>query len=424
MFYENNMCNYLNNIYLFFNFKKIVMKKVLLKRITVIVISSFCLFYVTGQTIEDQLLSQLHSTNSTELSDVNKWTKIAECEIKRQYDDIGGIIDFMGSGSTYTQMYYGRIVARFKNQSASAAPPNVWNLILMDSNLGAENVKALIKSDRKVEIYVKIPCTYTTFYFRQILKSNSGPLTTFSKQPFLTSITGGTVINCEEGNNLAGSVNDFVFNSASPVYGANIVYNATFSNANQLRNIIALRNHNTNGAATTLRQSGISFSLSHEVNITESSKSAQILLESSNNYANYPALNFYTNNTKRLSILHDGSVGIGTASTFGYKLAVNGTIGAKEVVAEISSRWPDFVFEEDYVLTDLSEVEQFVNENKHLPGIPSANELEETGVNLGNMQGKLLQKIEELTLYIIEQQKSIEKLTSRIDVLEKELENK
>lgn len=108
-----------------------------------------------------------------------------------------------------------------------------------------------------------------------------------------------------------------------------------------------------------------------------------------------------------------GNVGIGTTNTLDYKLAVNGSIGSKEIKVESPSDWPDFVFDKDYELRSLSEVENYIDENNHLPEIPSQNEVEENGLNLGEMDAKLLQKIEELTLYMIEMNK-------RIDQLEKE----
>lgn len=94
----------------------------------------------------------------------------------------------------------------------------------------------------------------------------------------------------------------------------------------------------------------------------------------------------------------------------GYKLDVDGKIRANEIV--VTTGGADFVFENDYNLKSLDEVETFIKENKHLPDIPTAKEVEENGVSLGEMQIKLLQKIEELTLYIIEQEKRIRELES------------
>ncbi len=112
-------------------------------------------------------------------------------------------------------------------------------------------------------------------------------------------------------------------------------------------------------------------------------------------------------NGVRFKVLGNGYVGIGTATPT-YMLCVNGTIRAKEII--VNTGWSDFVFAKDYRLMSLKELEKYINTNKHLPEIPSAKEVEENGVQLGIISSKLLQKIEELTLYIIEQDKRIEKL--------------
>jgi hypothetical protein len=113
----------------------------------------------------------------------------------------------------------------------------------------------------------------------------------------------------------------------------------------------------------------------------------------------------------------DGKIGIGTINPT-EKLSVNGKIRAKEII--VNTGWSDFVFEEDYNLRPLTEVEEFIKTNKHLPEIPTAKEVEENGVSLGNMQSKLLQKIEELTLYIIEEDKKIEEQYKVLESLERE----
>lgn len=113
-----------------------------------------------------------------------------------------------------------------------------------------------------------------------------------------------------------------------------------------------------------------------------------------------------------------GNVGIGTA-TPSHKLAVNGTIRAKEVI--VDTGWADYVFEDDYRLAPLSEVESHIREKKHLPGIPSANEIAAHGVSMGEMQAKLLAKIEELTLHVIAQGKQLE--TQRGQITELQAQN-
>jgi len=106
----------------------------------------------------------------------------------------------------------------------------------------------------------------------------------------------------------------------------------------------------------------------------------------------------------------DRNMGIGTTNTQGYRLAVAGNVIAEGVKVELQGNWPDFVFEKDYDLPRLKEVKAFIAAYGHLPNIPSAQKVREEGIDLGDMNAKLLQKIEELTLYIISQNHEIEKL--------------
>jgi len=100
-----------------------------------------------------------------------------------------------------------------------------------------------------------------------------------------------------------------------------------------------------------------------------------------------------------------GNVGIGTVNPT-FKLDVAGTIRAREI--KVGLNGADIVFEKDYKLMPLNELEQFIKEQKHLPEVTSAKEMKENGTNLGNLNSKLLQKMEEMTLYVIEQNKKLE----------------
>ncbi len=117
-----------------------------------------------------------------------------------------------------------------------------------------------------------------------------------------------------------------------------------------------------------------------------------------------------------MRIAHNGNLGIGT-STPGNKLEVNGKIRSKEVIVEATG-WPDYVFADDYELPTLAEIEAYINTHKHLPGMPSAKEVEKNGQFLGDTQQQLLKKIEEMTLYMIELKKENEVLVKRIEQLE------
>ncbi len=108
-----------------------------------------------------------------------------------------------------------------------------------------------------------------------------------------------------------------------------------------------------------------------------------------------------------------GNVRIGTTVTpSGYKLAVDGKAICTELLVRLVPNWPDYVFNKNYKLPGLNEVEDFINKYNHLPGIPAAKDLETNGLNIGEMQKLQMEKIEELTLYIIELKKEIEKISA------------
>nr|NQU92503.1 hypothetical protein [Bacteroidota bacterium] len=126
------------------------------------------------------------------------------------------------------------------------------------------------------------------------------------------------------------------------------------------------------------------------------------------------------NQNELLTFTTDGKVLVGDeCNTPGsHKLYVNGTILTTEVKIATVSEWSDYVFLPGYHLPKLSEVEEFINSNGHLPGVPSQQEVKENGINLAETDAMLLKKIEELTLYILQQDKKISQLVEKIDGME------
>jgi hypothetical protein len=132
----------------------------------------------------------------------------------------------------------------------------------------------------------------------------------------------------------------------------------------------------------------------------------------SNNFLSFRTSNTNSNNAasiEAMRIKSDGVVMIGGSSASydsRYKLVVEGTIGAKEVYVTLTRPWPDYVFGTGYKLYSILDLDAFIQKNKHLPNMPSAAEVKKSGsINIGETSAKLLEKVEELTLYIIELKK-------------------
>jgi hypothetical protein len=127
---------------------------------------------------------------------------------------------------------------------------------------------------------------------------------------------------------------------------------------------------------------------------------------------------------RAMSFLPSGNVLIGktTQTNSSYKLDVNGSVRVNEIVVNLTGA--DYVFGGDYKLLSLQAVEAYIKEHHHLPEIAPARQMQDEGVNLGENQTALLRKIEELTLYVIQQNKKLERQQKRIDKLEKFLKQK
>lgn len=119
----------------------------------------------------------------------------------------------------------------------------------------------------------------------------------------------------------------------------------------------------------------------------------------------------WTSANAGLRILPSGNVGIGTATPGSFKLAVEGKIGAREVRVTNTNPWPDYVFSPRYDLLPLKQVDAYIQQNGHLPDVPTEKEIHKDGYDLSKMDATLLKKIEELTLHMIELNKKMEQLT-------------
>ncbi|CAL2088688.1 hypothetical protein [Tenacibaculum sp. 190524A05c] len=145
-----------------------------------------------------------------------------------------------------------------------------------------------------------------------------------------------------------------------------------------------------------------------------------LILRTKGNNATTEGLFVQNSNKQNLMFINGaGNVGIGVTDTKGFNLAVAGSNGivAEKVTVKLQSAWPDYVFTNEYKLPSLKEVEKQIKENGHLANIPSAEEVSKNGIELGEMNKKLLEKVEELTLYTIQQEKELDKQGKEIEEL-------
>ncbi|RZJ76947.1 MAG: hypothetical protein EOO45_00250 [Flavobacterium sp.] len=183
-------------------------------------------------------------------------------------------------------------------------------------------------------------------------------------------------------------------------------------------------NFSSNNHGSVLVSSNLYFSGNDYLKVANghSTMSGASIILPGNGQPNQGGISFYTSNpsvviadqafvcSAAMVINGSGHVGLGTTSPR-EKLSINGNIRAHELKVELTG-WPDYVFESGYSLKPLSEIEKFIKIEKHLPGIPSAAEVEQNGLAVGEINKRLLEKIEELTLHLIEKDKIIKKQES------------
>lgn len=247
--------------------------------------------------------------------------------------------------------------------------------------------------------YTNITGTNNTYvgYFSGHSNTNSNNVFIGSNAGRFSSSGGNnTFVGSSSGYNIGtGAGNVFIGNSAG--------YNETGSNKLYIDN---------SGTTTPLIYGDFSM---NQVGINSSPNSTHALtiggtVHATGFYVNGIAIPNWGVSGSNISYT-SGNVSIGTTvSPVGYKLAVGGKLIAEEVVVKLQTSWPDYVFEKDYKLPSLEELQLFINEHNHLPGIASAKEVQDNGINLGELNTQLVKKIEELTLYIIDLKKEVDLL--------------
>ncbi len=185
-----------------------------------------------------------------------------------------------------------------------------------------------------------------------------------------------------------------------------------FQNGVSIANTGTATNFNVTGLAPSTSYNFTVFAEDAAGNISTVSNTENVTTSAGSGIVDYTSenANIATVDWTARDLFADRNIGIGITDTQGYRLAVAGNVIAEGVKVELQGNWPDFVFAKDFDLIQLAELRNFIRENGHLPNIPSAKMVQEEGIDLGQMDAKLLQKIEELTLYIMSQQDEIETL--------------
>lgn len=122
-----------------------------------------------------------------------------------------------------------------------------------------------------------------------------------------------------------------------------------------------------------------------------------------------------TGNPGAFRVHPDGRVTVGPKAASGYWFAVGGSMICEELKVQLINNWPDYVFKDDYKLRTLDDLRKYISENNHLPGIPAAAEVEKNGIDVGDMQKRLMEKVEELTLYVLQLQNEIRSLKGTVN---------
>jgi len=228
---------------------------------------------------------------------------------------------------------------------------------------------------------------------------------------------GNDIYNSNSGNVVVGATTPTAINASSTLFPSMIPkFNVVTGTGTGAYTDLVVFNHPGVNVDAVQRQIGLLLKLSYENTVGESNKMGGMILESNLGYGNIPLLSLVTANARRLTVDYYGNIGIGT-TTPQNKLDVNGTIHSKAMLIDLNG-WNDYVFKKDYRLLPLSEVKTYIDQHQHLPEIPSEQEMIKNGLDVSEMNKLLMKKVEELTLYLIENQKQIDELKTKVSQLE------
>ncbi|MFT3824229.1 MAG: Ig-like domain-containing protein [Chitinophagaceae bacterium] len=256
--------------------------------------------------------------------------------------------------------------------------------------------------------------------------SNTAPTVSLTAPANNASFTAGSNITLSA----TASDADGTISKVEFFNGATKLGEATSSPYNYTWTSVAAGSYSITAKAT---DNGNASTTSAAANITVSAASSGSGWNLTGNSGTTPGTNFIgttdaqrlvfkTNNTSRLTILSNGAVAIGsdTITNSEAKLAVNGAIYTNKLKVTQSS-WADYVFDRSYKLRSLSELEAYINKHNHLPDVPATAEVQQHGTDVAEIQATLLRKIEELTLYVIEQDKKLNSQQQEIKELKSQL---
>lgn len=248
----------------------------------------------------------------------------------------------------------------------------------------------------------------------QFIVSGLNPKTVYTFRMTGSYLNGGTGLEC---NPIHYTVTGAAVTGALSINGdSNTVNGATFSNVvpdttGKVRIYV-----NTYGAANLASINGVQVIAGQTASFWSTSGNTATGGDTSFvGTTDTNRLSFRTSNIERMTIRGDGTIGIGTKDTKGYNLAVNGSGIFTSVWVKPYANWPDYVFRKGYSLPSLDSLSAYIRTYTHLPGIPSADSVQRTGIDVGGTQAALLQKIEELTLYLIQENRRLEKQQCTID---------